>query len=296
MPSLRTYPPDMPWAIVEVKNQLFAIATQDMREMVVMPVAAQVPDVPDYIRGVINLRGRVLPVVDLRKRMGLASALDETERFCALMQQREQDHRSWLDELEASVNERRPFTLTTDPHKCKFGLWYDNYRAENPWAAALLRKFDAPHQQIHGVAVEIEKLRVGEAWDNAGQLIAQTREGLLSSLVRLFGELRDLARKAERETAVILTGENRSFAVTVDVARSIEKFPADHIEEVSSVVRVSHDGVIGRLAKRAKGKEVVLIIETDRLLAGVDLAKLPSPEPDFRADRAGQQSAGVPVG
>ena len=111
MPTLRSYPPEMPWAIVEVKNQLFAIATQDMREMVVMPEAAQVPDVPDYIRDVINLRGRVLPVVDLRKRMGLASALEETEAFCTLMLQREQDHRNWLNELEASVKERRPFSL-----------------------------------------------------------------------------------------------------------------------------------------------------------------------------------------
>jgi len=47
MPTLRTYAPGMPWAIVELKKQLFAIATEDMREMVVTLEVATAPDVPD---------------------------------------------------------------------------------------------------------------------------------------------------------------------------------------------------------------------------------------------------------
>ena len=285
MPTvLRTYPPEMPWAIVEVKNQLFAIATQDLREMVMMPDTAQVPDVPDYIRGVINLRGRVLPVVDLRKRMGFASALEETENFCTLMQQREQDHRNWLSDLELSVAQRRPFALATDPHKCKFGQWYDSYQAENPWVAALLKKFDAPHQQIHGVAVTVEKLKASQDYDQADRLIGQTRDGLLAKLINLFAELRDLVRDTERETAVILGGENRLFAISVDLARYIEKFPPGNIEEISSLVSSSHNSVVRRLAKRAKSKDVVLIIETDSLMAGCDLDVLT--KPDSSAERA----------
>jgi purine-binding chemotaxis protein CheW len=84
--------------------------------------------------------------------MGLTSAVEETESFCALMQQREQDHRNWLNELEASS---RPFTLATDPHQCAFGKWYDKFKAENAWVAALLKKFDVPHRQIHGMAIRV---------------------------------------------------------------------------------------------------------------------------------------------
>ena len=279
MPTiLRTYPPEMPWAIVEVKNQLFAIATQDMREMVMMSEAAQVPDVPDYIRGVINLRGRVLPVLDLRKRMGFASALEETETFCATMEQREQDHRNWLNELELSVQQRRPFTLATDPHKCAFGKWYDSYHAENAWVAALLKKFDAPHQQIHGVATAVEKLKASQEFDKADQLIGQTRDGLLAKLIHLFAELRDLVRDTERETAVILAGEDRLFAISVDSALSIEKFPPENIEEISTLVSVTHNSVVRRLAKRAKSKDVVLIIETSSLMAGCEMGTVATPD------------------
>jgi chemotaxis signal transduction protein len=271
MSTLRTYPPEMPWAIVQVKNQLFAIATQDMREMLIMPETTQVPGVPAHIRGVINLRGRVLPVLDLRKRMGLASTLEETESFCALMAQREQDHRNWLNELEMSVNQRRPFTLATDPHKCKFGQWYDSYQAENPWVRALLNKFEAPHRQIHGIAVAIEDLKARQEFDKAQETVGTARAGVLAKLIALFGALRDLIRQTQRETAVVLAGEKCWFAITVDLALSVEKFAPENMEAVPEAVATGHHGVVERLTKRAKTKDVVLIVETDRLMRGSGL-------------------------
>ena len=38
-----------------------------------------VPDIPAFVRGVINLRGKVIPVVDLRKKFGLESISDTNE-------------------------------------------------------------------------------------------------------------------------------------------------------------------------------------------------------------------------
>jgi purine-binding chemotaxis protein CheW len=46
---------------------------------------------------------------------------DESLAFVAMLEQRKQDHKRWLDELAASVREARAFTLTTDPHACAFG-------------------------------------------------------------------------------------------------------------------------------------------------------------------------------
>ena len=40
--TLNSYPPEMAWAIVQAKNQTFAVPTQDLREMVLMPEVAEV--------------------------------------------------------------------------------------------------------------------------------------------------------------------------------------------------------------------------------------------------------------
>lgn len=279
--ELKSYPEGMAWAVVQAKNRSFAVATQDLREMVIMPEVAEVPNTGRFVRGVINLRGRVLPLIDLRKRLGLSSVEDDNDSFCAMLDQREQDHHKWLDELEASVREGREFKLTTDPHKCAFGKWYDTYHADNPVIAMHLKKFDQPHQHIHSIAVEVEKLMAQGLPEKAQQMIDATRTGSLGHLLRIFAELRSIIRESNREIALVVHAEARNFAVAVDSAQSVEKMQAGSIEKLQSGLDIAHNGVVQRFGKRAKGGEVILILESDRMMDGVEIAEngMPASQP-----------------
>jgi purine-binding chemotaxis protein CheW len=53
-----------------IGTETFALPISLVREIVRVPEITAVPNVPDYIEGVINLRGRIISVVDLRKRFG----------------------------------------------------------------------------------------------------------------------------------------------------------------------------------------------------------------------------------
>jgi len=70
---MSTFLNDMPWVIFNLLDEQFAVSTSYVREMVAMPKVVTVPRTPDYIKGVINLRGKVIPVMDLRMRMGMES-------------------------------------------------------------------------------------------------------------------------------------------------------------------------------------------------------------------------------
>lgn len=65
---------DLPWVVVEADKRLFAIATGQVREMLIAPRVARVPRTPESVRGVMNLRGQVMPLVDLRMRLGVLPA------------------------------------------------------------------------------------------------------------------------------------------------------------------------------------------------------------------------------
>ena len=275
--ALKSYPADMAWAIIQAKNQAFALATRDLREMVIMPEVSEVPNAGEYMRGVINLRGHVLPLIDLRKRIGLTSLAEENAAFLSMLGQREQDHHKWLAELEASVRERREFKLTTDPHKCAFGKWYDAYKADSTLVAMQLKKFDEPHKQIHGVAVEVQKLMADGKPDRAQVLIEETRSGTLARLVALFAELRSLMGENRREIALIVEDGSKNFAISADSALSVEKLAPGSIEGLQAGVRTVKGGVVQRFGKRIKSGEIILILESDRLREGVDLtAVLPT--------------------
>lgn len=62
------------FVVFRVGKELFGVNIASVQEIVRVPEVTQVPDAPDFLEGVINLRGRILPVVDLRKRLGLAAA------------------------------------------------------------------------------------------------------------------------------------------------------------------------------------------------------------------------------
>ena len=53
-----------------VGRETFGVPIHLVHEIVRIPEITAVPDAPDYIEGVINLRGKIVSVIDLRKRFG----------------------------------------------------------------------------------------------------------------------------------------------------------------------------------------------------------------------------------
>jgi purine-binding chemotaxis protein CheW len=53
-----------------VGAQGYAILIDDVRELIEVPPMTSLPLIPDFVRGVINLRGAVVPIIDLSARLG----------------------------------------------------------------------------------------------------------------------------------------------------------------------------------------------------------------------------------
>jgi len=57
-------------------GELFAINVHRVREVLEISRITSVPTAPAYLRGVVNVRGKAIPVVDLRLRFGLPKGVD----------------------------------------------------------------------------------------------------------------------------------------------------------------------------------------------------------------------------
>ncbi len=67
----------------------YAIEILKVQEIIGLMAITPVPSMPEYIRGVLNLRGKIIPVMDLRSRFGF-SAVDDTEETCIVVVQESQ--------------------------------------------------------------------------------------------------------------------------------------------------------------------------------------------------------------
>jgi len=62
----------------------YGIGILKIKEIIGMMAITTVPQTPKFVKGVINLRGKVIPVIDLRLRFGMES-MDYTERTCIIV-------------------------------------------------------------------------------------------------------------------------------------------------------------------------------------------------------------------
>ncbi len=70
---------------VGLAHEAYGIAVLKVREIIRMLKITPVPQMPAFVKGVVNLRGRVIPVIDLRVKFGLEAAF--TERTCIVVVQ-----------------------------------------------------------------------------------------------------------------------------------------------------------------------------------------------------------------
>lgn len=55
----------------KLENQEYALAVSDVSEILRMVAIARLPEGPECVAGIINLRGKIVPVIDLRRRFGM---------------------------------------------------------------------------------------------------------------------------------------------------------------------------------------------------------------------------------
>lgn len=62
----------------------YGIGILKIKEIIGMMPITPIPQTPEFVKGVINLRGKVIPVIDLRLRFGMVEA-DYTDRTCIIV-------------------------------------------------------------------------------------------------------------------------------------------------------------------------------------------------------------------
>lgn len=74
------------YLVFALAGEEFAIPVQKVREIMGLQDITAVPQTPGFVRGVINLRGKVIPVIDLRRKFDL-SEVEYSQQTCIIVVQ-----------------------------------------------------------------------------------------------------------------------------------------------------------------------------------------------------------------
>jgi chemotaxis signal transduction protein len=248
------------WVTFKVGQEVFGFEIQFVKEMLRLPQVHAVPlSTPDHL-GVVLLRSAVIPVFDLRQRFGMTSLSQGTAELVSLLQDRLRDHEDWLAELSASNAERREFGLTTDPHDCAFGQWYDNFHTEDLGLSRLLSRFDEPHRAIHQLGETILIHQRNGEWNKAQAELDQSGQSILTSLRRLFSEAIAQIEDQGRPSLIIVASAAATLGVAVDEIHAVVRCEDSEIQAPDSIPGSEEfGGLIGLLPIKGTPKFTMLL-------------------------------------
>ena len=108
----------------KVAKHFFGVPVERVQDILIPDVIAAVPGGPKEVRGLINLRGRIVTVIDLRTRLSLTDTSDKPQRGMCVTVEKDNEFYTLLADsvgdvvtIPACQREQNPATL--DP------LWHD---------------------------------------------------------------------------------------------------------------------------------------------------------------------------
>ena len=89
----------------KIETEVFALEVGQVREVLDLSPVTKVPRTADYMRGVINVRGNVVPVVDLRRKLGIEEATATKDTRIVVMELNVEGEHTIVGALADSVHE-----------------------------------------------------------------------------------------------------------------------------------------------------------------------------------------------
>lgn len=186
------------------------------------------PNQQKQMQAVFDFDGQPIELYRFNQIIGSSSQAMIVSELIQLLNDRQQDHIYWVDALEHSIVTGEPFAKATDPHKCAFGMWYDNYTPDDSELAEIMKRFDAPHKRIHSLAEKLLNLaKTQKGTHEAINILNDEKTSTLKELLRIFSLARSRLEDLLKPVIIIIQSQNHHFAIELDNIGGIKDFSTE---------------------------------------------------------------------
>lgn len=211
---------DFPDIIFKLQEDTYAVSSRYILFISVLgDLTPTSGDDPRY-KGTVIFNGKSVHVYDLRYIFGIH---DFEAELNELVKGRIADHVNWVNKLEESVNKNIPFTLTTDPHACAFGKWYDNFKTDDTYLAMYLKQIEEPHMAIHETGKRVKQLMAAGKQDEAKAEIEQMKRTHFAKTKSLLEGMVQVYKDGTKEMLIMMKIADLHIGIAVDKIVGIKK-------------------------------------------------------------------------
>ncbi len=276
---------ELPWIVFKVSKNTYAVNSEDVLSIIKMTdEIIEIPDIQEYIRGVMNLRGSIIPLIDLKilfKEDSLDKIIDD---YSNMIVTRKQDHINWVKELDRCIEHNEEFKLATDPHNCAFGKWYYSYKPENNTIGFHIKKIEEPHRLLHEAAAAYNNCNKDHAncqrEECLKDILERVKEDYMPEIISILDDSISVLKNNLKEMIIVLEHNNFKAGIVVDSVLSIESI-SSAFEQGQMNKEYYNTRFISGVGKTDKTGTTVLMVNVDNILSkadDIDLEDIDIPE------------------
>jgi chemotaxis signal transduction protein len=245
-----------------IAKEEFAFHMEHVREILRVQTPNQVPDVPDYVLGVLTVRGQILPVIDLRRLLQQRSLADEFADACRSLRE---EYERWIEQtgsVFAGGSHSKVDASVTD----QLRKWLAETNSSSQLLMEALAKARGLNEKV------IKQLQVRTKHEERGDLDAARACG--EEALHGGRETAAALRKFEQQIAQNIQEDQR--IIVVDAEGFVLGLVVDHVHEVLNVpknlleppprITTSGGTELSGVAKLDDGSRLIMLLDVANLM------------------------------
>jgi len=245
-----------------IAKEEFAFNMEHVREILRVRTPNQVPDVPDYVLGVLTVRGKVLPIIDLRCLLQQRSLADEFVENCKPLRE---EFERWIEQTEklfaGDTHAKLDAAVTENLRK-----WIAETNSSSEVLTETLAKARGANQQV------IKQIQLREKSVESGdsdavraceaEVIAAAREAVAA--LRSFEQ--QIAQNIQEDQRIIVVdAEGFAIGLVVDHVHEVLNVPKNLMEPPPQIT-TSGGMELSGVAKLDNGSRLILCLDVATLM------------------------------
>ena len=259
----------------------YAFNIAKVREILKVPEITAVPNVPEYVKGLFTIRNQLLPIIDLRRMLGLSGLVNE---YHQIVDRALEEQKRLTEKVINAKDLGKQAGNLIDPAKTSFGLWLNRYDTSSVEIEQDIKKLEKYREDFHRAAIEFVQSR------DTGQETASGQES--ESIGPLSKNLQDMLAGFKQVVA-----EHHMEDQRVMVVESSGLYAGYLVDSVNEVMRIQRSFIDDTPAMAAsKGKEIKGVARLDdgkRLVMIMDEQTLVTSEAGQAIKRISDQKGGL---
>ncbi|MGA3024813.1 MAG: chemotaxis protein CheW [Bryobacteraceae bacterium] len=267
-----------------IAKEEFAFHMEHVREILRVQAPVQVPDVPEYVLGVLTVRGQILPVIDLRRLLQQRSLADELTDTCRPLREEYERRLEDVEKVFAGGHQQRVKSSISE----RLRKWLAETNSSSQVLMETLAQARGLNERVIkqlGLVSKHEECGDGDAARACGEELISAARGTVAALRRFEEQIPQNIQEDQR--IIVVDAEGFVLGLVVDHVHEVLNVPKNLLEPPPQIT--SGGGMeLSGVAKLDDGSRLIMLLDVASLMKDQKLRDVR----DSSAQTGGEQKAG----